>query len=219
MAAEVHLIHDMAGELERARKELDSSLAMCPITRERIEDPVLASDGILYERRALAAWLEGEGSAQRAHTSPVTRQPIRPEVVRCSRESLLLSLLSHDFPSPNELLVPRQTQAGIALTHSGSALCKQWKTELGVVVRMLLNWNDDDMVEWWFPIDSSGQCMTYPSALPPQLEHTLSLEIQNWIRSGPTPSPVTGCLVTAHFRRRGAHSQGFATLEELLCQV
>lgn len=210
------LVHNLAEELERARRELDSSLARCPITQERIEDPVLASDGVLYERESLRQWLQGERSAQRAYTSPVTRQPLRPEVVRCTRDSLLLAHLTHDFPSPDDLLAPHQTRDDIALTHSGSALCKQWKTELGVVVRMLLHWNDDDMVEWWFPIDTSGKCMTYESALPPQLEQALTLDIQSWLQTG----HVAGCLVTAHFRKRTPRQHSpttpFATLEDLL---
>ncbi|KAJ8612863.1 hypothetical protein CTAYLR_002037 [Chrysophaeum taylorii] len=40
----------------------------CPITREAMADPVLASDGITYERHAIETWLE------KRRTSPVTRE-------------------------------------------------------------------------------------------------------------------------------------------------
>lgn len=214
-----NLVHNLAEELERARRELDCSLAQCPITREKIEDAVLASDGMMYERESLRQWLRGQSLGHKPYTSPVTRQPLRPEVVRCPRDSLLLAHLTRTFPSPNDLLVPRQTREDIALTHSGSALCKQWKTEVGVVVRMLLHWNDDDMIEWWFPIDTSGKCMTYASALPPHLEQALSLEIQSWLGL-----EGRACLVTAHFRKKTPGSsptsptppQPFTTLEDLL---
>jgi hypothetical protein len=42
----------------------------CPITRELMEDPVIAEDGQTYEREAIATWVTGHG------TSPMTRQRI-----------------------------------------------------------------------------------------------------------------------------------------------
>jgi hypothetical protein len=44
---------------------------MCPITRERMEEPVLAADGITYEKRAIEEWFQ-RGNAK----SPMTNQSI-----------------------------------------------------------------------------------------------------------------------------------------------
>jgi hypothetical protein len=41
---------------------------LCPITREVMEDPVIAEDGVTYEREAIATWVAAK------ETSPVTRQ-------------------------------------------------------------------------------------------------------------------------------------------------
>jgi hypothetical protein len=49
---------------------------LCPITHEVFEDPVLASDGFFYERRAIATWMRANT------TSPTTRGPLRPEMTR-----------------------------------------------------------------------------------------------------------------------------------------
>ena len=43
---------------------------VCPITRELMHDPVFASDGHTYERKAIAAWLENHD------TSPMTNDPL-----------------------------------------------------------------------------------------------------------------------------------------------
>lgn len=42
----------------------------CPITREEINDPVLAPDGYMYERAAIVEWLK------RTQISPMTREPM-----------------------------------------------------------------------------------------------------------------------------------------------
>ncbi|KAA6373860.1 MAG: hypothetical protein EZS28_030615 [Streblomastix strix] len=43
---------------------------ICPITKQLMTDPVLAEDGIYYERAAITEWL------MLNNTSPVTRQII-----------------------------------------------------------------------------------------------------------------------------------------------
>ena len=54
---------------EAASEELVSAL-LCPITMTRPRDPVLLSDGHIYERTAIETWLE------RNHSSPMTREAI-----------------------------------------------------------------------------------------------------------------------------------------------
>lgn len=44
---------------------------VCPITSDRMKDPVCAEDGHTYERAALREWLSKHG------TSPITREPMR----------------------------------------------------------------------------------------------------------------------------------------------
>ncbi len=43
---------------------------ICPITHKIFQDPVLASDGHVYEREAIVKWIETNG------TSPITLQPL-----------------------------------------------------------------------------------------------------------------------------------------------
>ena len=47
----------------------------CPITMELIVDPVLATDGRLYEREAIEKWL------QTNRTSPVTNEPMEQQLI------------------------------------------------------------------------------------------------------------------------------------------
>ena len=47
-----------------------SELLCCPITHEVLRDPVVAADGITYERRAIAEWLASH------NTSPMTNIPL-----------------------------------------------------------------------------------------------------------------------------------------------
>ena len=50
--------------------EMDMNLIKCPITNDIMYDPVIASDGHTYERKAIEKWLEEH------KTSPITRQNI-----------------------------------------------------------------------------------------------------------------------------------------------
>ena len=79
----------MAGALERFRRRRQrraarasgrpgegspcapgSGALVCPITMTHPEEPVLLTDGHVYERRAIDAWLA------KSSTSPLTREPI-----------------------------------------------------------------------------------------------------------------------------------------------
>ena len=42
----------------------------CPISQELMEDPVVAADGITYERRCIAEWFYFNSG------SPTTREPL-----------------------------------------------------------------------------------------------------------------------------------------------
>ena len=49
---------------------------ICPITLDVYRDPVLAGDGHVYERIAIAQWIERHG------TSPLTREPLNVNDLR-----------------------------------------------------------------------------------------------------------------------------------------
>uniref|UniRef100_A0A7S4JAI2 U-box domain-containing protein n=1 Tax=Odontella aurita TaxID=265563 RepID=A0A7S4JAI2_9STRA len=89
-------------------------LPLCPITQETLEDPVVAPDGFTYERLAIEAWLEQNG------TSPQTREAMRVEDLVPNRalrgliedqgqgksEGLKENIaeeINHDVTSPEEL--------------------------------------------------------------------------------------------------------------------
>jgi len=46
----------------------------CPITRQIMREPVVAADGVSYDRPALVRWLRHHSSV-----SPITRQPLSAE--------------------------------------------------------------------------------------------------------------------------------------------
>ncbi|KAH3762882.1 hypothetical protein Pelo_5183 [Pelomyxa schiedti] len=53
---------------------------ICPITQEVMKDPVLASDGYLYEREAIVSWM-----STGRHTSPQTNLPLKSlQLIPCN---------------------------------------------------------------------------------------------------------------------------------------
>ncbi|CAF1025261.1 unnamed protein product [Adineta ricciae] len=52
-------------------QSIDNDDLVCPITLELFRDPVIASDGRVYERAAITQWINDHG------TSPFTRQPLQ----------------------------------------------------------------------------------------------------------------------------------------------
>ena len=49
---------------------------LCPITREPMQDPVVASDGYTYEREAIQRWMDEAAAAAVPLTSPMTNLPL-----------------------------------------------------------------------------------------------------------------------------------------------
>ena len=56
--------------MEETNTITDDTILRCPITGEIMYNPVIASDGNTYERKAIKRWLKDHS------TSPITRQPI-----------------------------------------------------------------------------------------------------------------------------------------------
>lgn len=74
---------------EPAEATDDDDAFVCPITLERFQDPVVASDGFTYERSAIVAWIAKDG------TSPQTREPLDPKCLVPNR--LVVSLLAQEL--------------------------------------------------------------------------------------------------------------------------
>jgi hypothetical protein len=66
----------MQSSVEREIKEGD---LICPITHECFVDPVIVSDGHVYEREAITRWIRQNG------TSPFTRQQLSLDDIRTER--------------------------------------------------------------------------------------------------------------------------------------
>jgi hypothetical protein len=77
----------------------------CPITHDVMVDPVVASDGYTYDRRAIEQWLEQNG------TSPMTGESLRPEFTPNLAVLELMNELARSSPSP-PLRSPTATDAG-----------------------------------------------------------------------------------------------------------
>ena len=83
---------ELANRQAKMRESIKGVAAeyVCPLTRELPVDPVVATDGRIYERSHILAWLS------RNATSPVTREPMGTELtpmplIRNSIEKLVMS--------------------------------------------------------------------------------------------------------------------------------
>lgn len=80
LLTEVQLLRERAARREAECETLRVTLraiceaAECPILHSPCEDPVVASDGQTYERKALEPWLQEQG------TSPLTRKWLQPYI-------------------------------------------------------------------------------------------------------------------------------------------
>ena len=76
---------------------------VCPITKDRMQQPALASDGITYELVAIEAWV------LQHHTSPLTREPITSVTPNRVIQALVTRLRPR-LPSTQSTLIPWQVQ-------------------------------------------------------------------------------------------------------------
>lgn len=56
----------------------------CPLTLDRLQDPVIASDGFTYEAAAIEDWI------RRNPTSPMTGEPLDPSLLIPNRAVKML---------------------------------------------------------------------------------------------------------------------------------
>jgi len=216
------LCQEIARRLLSMQAKVDAAWE-CPISREPITSAVLASDGRIYERESLSLWLERCRDRHEPYSSPVTREALRYHVAALSNpDEAILMGVSCLGKSPDVELVPEQNDPlCIALRRSGSARCRHWNTQIGVVTRMMAGWNDDDTVEWWFPVDASGKIFTPETALPQTLS-PLADELISWLGIRElVPRESSTHVFTAYFRvqtpKSSSSSYGpFRTLEHSL---
>lgn len=88
---------------------MDTEMLTCPITGERMKDPVVDPEGNTYEREAILNWLS------RQHTSPITRSPLQPQDLVPNRA--LAQLLNSCAPQSGS-----QTSAGSSAPADASAV-------------------------------------------------------------------------------------------------
>lgn len=74
----------------------------CPITLERMVDPVIDPDGNTYERSAIENWIRAHG------TSPLTRRPLQRDSLQPNRA--LAALLQRMSLKDTEAIVERQKE-------------------------------------------------------------------------------------------------------------
>eukprot|EP00795_Rhopilema_esculentum_P014857 gene14856-5981_t len=90
-------------EIKRIKaEELDGMVPdefLCPVTREIMTDPVIASDGFSYERSAITGWIES-GKV----TSPMTNAPLNNPNLTPNR-SLKNAIMRHFASAPSACLL------------------------------------------------------------------------------------------------------------------
>ena len=87
-------ISKQADQLEAT---LENHILNCPIMHDKMEDPVVASDGHTYERAAIEGWIAGKGARA---TSPMTGQPLADLSVKTNHlVKSLIQLVSETAPA------------------------------------------------------------------------------------------------------------------------
>jgi hypothetical protein len=66
-----------------------SELLCCPITHEVLRDPVVAADGITYERRAITEWLATHDTSPMTNITLANRELHPNNLVRTLIEELM----------------------------------------------------------------------------------------------------------------------------------
>ena len=83
---------------------------LCPLTLCTIEDPVIAMDGVTYEREGILSYFRHERSQGRVPRSPVSRQSLASEMLLPNR-ALKAIIQAHKAMDSNAALPPRPTRS------------------------------------------------------------------------------------------------------------
>eukprot|EP01087_Luapelamoeba_hula_P005527 TRINITY_DN15598_c0_g1_i1.p1 TRINITY_DN15598_c0_g1~~TRINITY_DN15598_c0_g1_i1.p1 ORF type:complete len:351 (+),score=31.21 TRINITY_DN15598_c0_g1_i1:52-1104(+) len=110
----------------------------CPLTRKLMDDPVLAPDGVIYERKAIQEHLEGIDTSpfdDKFAMSVDDLEPVatlRSEIKNYQRRQKSEALLLSESPSPDASLVEEVAKANMEMVQG--EYYKQVATSLGTKV-------------------------------------------------------------------------------------
>uniref|UniRef100_A0A7S0RSC2 U-box domain-containing protein n=1 Tax=Chlamydomonas leiostraca TaxID=1034604 RepID=A0A7S0RSC2_9CHLO len=99
-AAQLSQLAAMSGH-----KQLPATF-FCPLSRTLMADPVVAADGVTYERGAISEWLQGN------NVSPVTRQPMANKFL-APNYSVKAAILTHTTSTAGAAMNPAMMMAGM----------------------------------------------------------------------------------------------------------
>lgn len=141
----------------------------CPITLEPLEDPVIASDGVTYERVAIEAWIRENG------TSPQTREALRIEDLvpnRALRD--MVAELRHD----NSVNLEDKSKVNLSphqLT-SPQDIYEHLSTAVSTTARMSTATNSDQVV-LHVDVPDSSKC-TFPNHICCVIDVSGSMQLE-----------------------------------------
>lgn len=211
------LCQEIASALGECRAAITPYFECCPILQGPPENPVLASDGYVYDREALRAWMRTCVERRDPIHSPVSRTILRASVCPTTLDRAIEAevecrnhragsgtLLTHSFA-----LIPPRHPNGFANVRSGSARCSRWSSKAGSLIRMLLDWASDDIVEWVCPIEVDAHSAQVSIATPPPAIGLLVIaqEVARWLSISESEFTNPTHILTAYFSKRtpGAH--------------
>jgi hypothetical protein len=141
----------------------------CPISREQLtaHTAFMASDGHLYDADSLKHWAESCADRMEPLTSPVTREVLRPWACPAAEALHDAGFRDAALPVASDVIRLRSLAPPfppMVPVRRGTQRASSWSSSLGIACRMLLGWDDGDVVEWCVPIDS---CFSRPRIATP----------------------------------------------------
>lgn len=212
------LCQEIVSGLEECSTAITPYFQCCPILRSPPETPVLASDGYVYDREALCQWMR-----QCVERRDPIYSPINRTILRTTVRPLTLQLAIEEeverrgsggrrvFSSKNLgplscliTLVPPQHPSSFANVRSGSARCSRWSSKAGSLIRMLLDWDGDDIIDWVCPIqiqeDQHIVTIATPAPVPSLL--IIAQEVADWLSISEMEFANPTHILTAYFSKR-----------------
>ena len=111
------VVHSLSAGRESKLQLSMGNLSACPITHDLPDEPVVAEDGVIYEREAILSWIRSCNASPLPITSPTTRRAMGATLVRLAapyrtvlRDMVLSGCacpLTHDLPLQRSPLSPR----------------------------------------------------------------------------------------------------------------
>ena len=76
------VVHSLSAGRESKLQLSMGNLSACPITHDLPDEPVVAEDGVIYEREAILSWIRSCNASPLPITSPTTRRAMGATLVR-----------------------------------------------------------------------------------------------------------------------------------------